>query len=239
MIRLQTRKINFVTLMSAALSVAFCITTSPAFAEMGVLAADQNQKFEELHTHYSPLSQERLQQLGISAHDYELRSQYGLMDYNSKFAHFNDLSTQRDGLIHEVAMYQADGHLKLLKARIEEEASGSMVARSALFLGTAYLFINGKTFSTHLTENVDLSGNAKLASGTHAFCLTRRNISPLGLSSDIGYQMEPDANPTLRATLSKEVAPHVIASVGQKRSLAGSAPTPTESTGEIRFGASF
>jgi hypothetical protein len=206
---------------------------------MGVLAADQTQKFEERQANYSPLSQERLQQLGLSAHDFELRSQYGLMDYNSKFAHFNDLSAQRDGLIHEVAMYQADGHLKALKARIEEEAASSMVARSALFLGTAYLFINGKTFSTHLSENIDLSGNAKLTTGAHAFCLTRRNISSLGFSSDIGYQMEADANPTLRASLSKEVAPHVVASIGQKRSLAGSASIPMESTGEIHFGASF
>jgi hypothetical protein len=241
MIRWQTLKTQFTPLMSAALSAASFILlmfSSPAFAEMSMLTTDQTPKFVEHHANYSPLSQERLQQIGISAQDYEFRSHYGLLDYNTESAHFNDLNTQRGGLIHEVAMYQANGHLKHLKARIEEEAGSSVVARSALFLGTAYLFINGKTFSTHLSENTDLSGNAKLTAGTHALCLTRRNLSALGLSSHFGYQMEA-ANPTLSASLSKEVAPHVVASIGQRRSLAGSAAFPTESSGEIHFGTSF
>lgn len=225
-------------LLSLALSLTV-LSAPSAWAEMNFLASNHAPRFEEGHLNYNPLSRERLQQLGLSAQDYEHQSQYGLLDYNSETMRHSDLRDQRDGVIREILMYQADGQLRGLKTRIEEEARHSVIAQSALFLGTAYLFMNGKTFTTHLSENVDFSGNAKVVAGTHAFYLTRRNISPLGFSSGIGYQMESDSNPTLNASVSKELTSHIVASLGQKRSLAGSPSTPTESTGEIHFGASF
>jgi hypothetical protein len=210
-----------------------------AFAEMTMMASQQAEKFVEPSAHYSPLSTERLQQLGISARNYENQARYGLLDCNAEMIHQNDLNSQRDGLIREIMMYQADDHLKALKAQMAIEAQHSVAAQSALFLGSAYLFMNGKTFTKHLSENVDLSGNAKVITKTHALFLTRKNIASMGINSAIGYQMESDSNPTLHASLSTELMPHVVASVGQKRSLAGNPSIPSESTGEIHFGASF
>jgi hypothetical protein len=227
----QTRILSFAALITLA--------STSAFADVGMLASDKASAPQDLTPAMSPLSQDRLRELGASARDYEMRAHYGLLDANSKFAHDSDLSSQRDGMLQEILKYQAEGRMKVYKSNIEEEASHSVVAKSTLLLGTAYLFCNGKPFTTHLTQNTEITGSAKLSQGTHSLSLTQKNISPLSFSGGVGYQMDSSAIPMLDASLSKEVLPHVVASVEQRRSLAGASSAAAESTGQIRFGASF
>lgn len=221
--------------------IALCsvLVSSSAKADMGLFAADQLPKFRENHESYSPLSANRLQEIGLSSRDYEMKSQYGLMDYNSETTHFSDLEAQKGGLMHEVLKYQADAQLKLLKARVQEEIPNSLIVKSTLLLGTAYLFCNGKAFTAHLSNDTELTGSAKLSDGTHALSVIHRNVYSLGFDSGIGYEMDSGSSPVLNATVSKEIAPHVVASVGQRRSLASVPATPSESTGQIYFGTSF
>ncbi len=203
------------------------LASAPARADMGLLVMNQ------------PLSQTRLQQLGASAQDYETRSQYGLIDHNSQSRHYFELDSQRDGLMQEMLNHQASGHLSQIKGRVEQEAPNSILLKSTVLLGSAYMFYNGKTFTTRVSENTEVSGNAKVSAGTHALNVTRKNISPLGFNSGVGYQTDSNLNPYLNATLSKEIFPHVVATVGQKKALTSSPESQSESTGQIRFGTSF
>jgi hypothetical protein len=180
-----------------------------------------------------------LLELAGSARQYEFKAQYGLLDHASQYGRHFELDSQRDGIIQEIALYQADGRLKLIKSRIEEEAPHSVAAKSALFLGTAYLIYNGKLLTTRLTPDTELSGSTKISEGRGCISLTRKNLSSLGIDSGIAYQMDSTSNSILNATVSKEIWPHVVASLGQRRSLASTTATPTESTGQIHFGASF
>jgi hypothetical protein len=118
-------------------------------------------------------------------------------------------------------------------------APNSLFLKSTLLIGTAYLFCNGKVFTTHLSNDTDLSGSAKLAAGTHSLTITHRNVYSLGFDSGIGYEMDSSLSPTLNASVSKEILPHVVASVGQRRSLASTPSIPSESTGQIYFGTNF
>jgi hypothetical protein len=221
-------------------AVVFALLASTtAFADVEMKASDQTTQKALQDPSFNPLSQERLSQFGELNRSYELRSRYGLIDRDDQFTYFNNVDSQRDSLITEVLARQADNRLKAFKTQIQAEAPHSIAAQSTLLLGAAYLIYNGKPISTHLSPDTEFSARAHAADRTGSVTLKRTHLSPFNLVSGIDYQLDATQTACVTASVSKEITPHVVASVNQRRSLAGATSTIIENTGQINFGMSF
>lgn len=211
------------------------LLASPALhAAEDVIATDPTKKADKIED-VSLLSKERLIQLDQANRDYETRSTYGLLDQNDRGIFVQSQSDQRGGILNEILSRQLDNKLKNANKNLQENTGDSAITKSVAVIAFATMIYHGKTFTHKLSSDTELSASAKAADRSGSVKLTSKNICLWNIDGGINYAQDSMNPPSLTASVSKELAPHVSASVDQKRWLAGG----TESTGQLRFGANF